>query len=104
MKWYSGTVIRSTVGKSVPVAVTNLETSSSMKELRKMTLPNKHPKNNFEENSSWREGITIDNLQVLAIPNNKRHHLFCTTGERSPERRKEYLVTDNILSEVISGM
>ncbi|KAG5859602.1 hypothetical protein JTB14_031984 [Gonioctena quinquepunctata] len=28
-----------------------------------------------------REDITIDNLQVLAIPNNKRYHLFCTTGE-----------------------
>ncbi|KAG5884123.1 hypothetical protein JTB14_009178 [Gonioctena quinquepunctata] len=53
MKWHSGTVIRSTVGNSVPVAVTNLETSSSMKELRKMTLPNKHSKMNFEENSSW---------------------------------------------------
>ncbi|KAG5886212.1 hypothetical protein JTB14_012579 [Gonioctena quinquepunctata] len=39
-----------------------------------------------------REGITIDNLQVLASPNNKHYHLFCTTGERSPERRKEYLV------------
>ncbi|KAG5893079.1 hypothetical protein JTB14_029475 [Gonioctena quinquepunctata] len=48
-----------------------------------------------------REGITIDNLQVLAIPNNKRYHLFCTTGERSPERRNEYRVTDNILFVVM---
>ncbi|KAG5869223.1 hypothetical protein JTB14_035659 [Gonioctena quinquepunctata] len=67
MKWHSGTVIRSTVGNSVPVAVTNVETSSSMKELRIITLPNKHPKMNRAEKSDVTVRSTERDLTVQEI-------------------------------------
>ncbi|KAG5866276.1 hypothetical protein JTB14_012543 [Gonioctena quinquepunctata] len=66
-EWHSVTVIRSTSGNTVPVAVTNLETSSLMEEaLRRMIIINLpdhgeidsvHPRNSRRAYHSWFDGV-----------------------------------------------